>query len=130
MLLPEKYSDAFSTYLSRKKPDAAKQLQSSSANREPRHVRFSESGGSGTSSSCNSPRAVLPIFSFALASPGSGSESAAAKQRIYTAESPPAAILGQRNEVKSGREKSVSSAKKDDSKKNVTKESAKMIKRM
>ena len=72
------YSAAFDTYLSHRKSEAAKQLHS--ANREPRHVRFSNSRGSGTSTSCNSPRAaMLPMSSFALASPRSGSDSETAE---------------------------------------------------
>ena len=123
-----KYSAAFDTYLSRKKSDAAKQLHS--ANREPRHVRFSDSGGSGTSSSCNSPRAaMLPKSSFALASPRSGSDSGTLKQRTYTAESSLAAILGKRKEDKCGNEKSVSAAKESVSKKCAAKEPAKGTKK-
>ena len=93
-----KFSAGFDVYLSRKKSKATKQLYS--ANGQPRHVRFSESGGSGGSSVCSSPRAVLPTSSFAVASSGSGSESGTSKQRSYTAESALAAILGQKKEAK------------------------------
>ena len=95
-------SSAFDAYLSRKKSEAAKQLHS--ANRQPRCVRFSESGGSGGSSVCSSPRsAELPSPSFAVASPGSGSDSGTSRQRTYTAESSLAAILGQRKGVETSR---------------------------
>ena len=116
----QKYSSAFDTYLSHKKSEAAKQLHS--ANRQPRCVRFSESGGSGGSSVCSSPRsAVLPSSSFAVASPGSGSDSRTSRQRTYTAESSLAAILGQ--ELKPVDKGPV--AKKESSKKNSGKESVK-----
>ena len=86
--------------------------------------------GSGTSSSCNSPRAaVLPMSSFVLASPRSGSDSRAVKQRTYTAESSLAAILGKRKEVKSGSKKSVSATKKHASERNFANESAKDAKK-
>ena len=94
----QKYSSAFDAYFSRKKREATKQLHS--ANRQPRHVQFSDSGGSGKSSVCSSPRAVLPSSSFAVASSGSGSEAGSSKQRSYTAESALAAILGQKKEAK------------------------------
>ena len=117
-----KYSSAFDTYLSRKKSEATKQLHS--ANRQPRSVRFSESGGSGGSSVCNSPSyGVLPSSSFAVASPGSGPDSGASRQRTYTAESSLAAILGQKKELKPVDKGPV--VKKDSSKKNSGKESVK-----
>ena len=117
----QKYSSAFDAYLSRKKSEAAKQLHS--ANRQPRHVQFSDSGGSGKSSTCNSPRAVLPSSSFAVASSGSGSEVGSSKQRSYTAESALAAILGQKKEAKpTGKESAV---QKEASPKHVVKDAAK-----
>ena len=94
----KKYSSAFDDYLSCKTSEATKQLYS--ANRQPRHVRFSKSGGSGGSSVCSLPRAVLPASSFAVSSPGSGSESGTSRQHTYTAESALAAILGQKKEAK------------------------------
>ena len=118
----QKYSSAFDTYLSHKKSEAAKQLHSS--NRQPRCVRFSESGGSGGSSVCSSPRsAYLPSSSFAVASPGSGSDSRTSRQRTYTAESSLAAILGQKKELKPVDKGPV--AKKESSKNNSGKESVK-----
>ena len=117
----QKYSSAFDAYLSRKKSEAAKQLHS--ANRQPRHVQFSDSGGSGKSSTCNSPRAVLPSSSLAVASSGSGSEVGSSNQRSYTAESALAAILGQKKEAKpTGKESAV---QKEASPKHVVKGSAK-----
>ena len=94
----EKYSSAFGAYLSRKKSEATKQLYA--ANRQPRHVRFSDSGGSGSSSVCSSPLGLLPASSFAVASPGSSSEAATSGQHTYTAESSLAAIVGQKKETK------------------------------
>ena len=117
-----KYSSAFDAYLSRKKSEATKQLLS--ANRQPRYVRFSESGGLGVSSVCSSPRsAVLSSPSFAVASPGSGSDSGTSRQRTYTAESSLAAILGQKKELKPVDKEPV--AKKETSKKSSGKESVK-----
>ena len=116
------YSSTFDAYLSRKKSEATKQLHS--ANRQPRQVRFSESGGSGGSSVCSSPRGgVLPTTSFAIASPGSGSDAGTSKQRTYTAESSLAAILGQKKELKPVKKSSV--ANKEASNKSAEKESSK-----
>ena len=116
------YSSAFDAYLSRKKSEATKQLHS--ANRQPRQVRFSESGGSGGSSVCSSPRGgVLPTTSFAIASPGSGSDAGTSRQRTYTAESSLAAILGQKKELKPVKKSSV--ANKEASNKSAEKESSK-----
>ena len=118
----QQYSSAFDTYLSHKKSEAAKQLHC--ANLQPRCVRFPESGGSGGSSVCSSPRsAVLPSSSFAVASPGSGSDSGTSRQRTYTAESSLAAILGQKKELKPVDKEPVT--KKGSSKKNSGKESVK-----
>ena len=94
----KQYSSVFDAYLSRRKSEATKQLHN--ANRQPRHVRFSESGGSGGSSVCSSPRTVLPASSFAVASPGSSSEAGTSGQHTYTAESVLVAILGQRKGAK------------------------------
>ena len=117
-----KYSSAFDAYLSRKKSEATKQLHS--ANRELRCVRFSESGGSGGSSVCTSPRyAILPSPLFAVASSGSGSDSGTSRQRTYTAESSLAVILGQKKELKPVDKDPV--AKKQSSKKSSGKESVK-----
>ena len=116
------YSSTFDAYLSRKKSEATKQLHS--ANRQPRQVRFSESGGSGGSSVCSSPRGgVLPTTSFAIVSPGSGSDAGTSRQRTYTAESSLAAILGQKNELKPVKKSSV--ANKEASNKSAEKESSK-----
>ena len=116
----KKYSSAFGAYLSRKKGEATKQLHS--ANRQPRHVQFCDSGGSGKSSVCNSPRAVLPSSSFAVASSGSGSETGSSNCS-YTAESALAAILGQKKEAKPTSKESA--VQKEASPKNVVKDSAK-----
>ena len=121
----QKYSSAFDVYLSRKKSEATKQLHS--ANRQPRHVQFSDSGGSGKSSACNSPRGVLPSSSFAVASSESGSEVGSSKQRSYTAESALAAILGQKKEAKPTSKESA--VRKEASPKLVVKDSAKSQKR-
>ena len=117
----QKYSSAFDAYLSRKKSEATKQLHS--ANRQPRHVQFSDSGGSDRSSFCSSPRAVLPCSSFAVASSGSGSEAGSSKQRSYTADSALAAILGQKKEAKPASKGST--GRKEASPKCVVKDSAK-----
>ena len=117
----QKYSSAFDAYLSRKKSEATKQLHS--ANRQPRHVQFFDSGGSGRSSVCSSPRALLPCSSFAVASSGSGSEAGSSKQRSYTAESALAAILGRKKEAKPASKEST--GRKEASPKRVVKDSAK-----
>ena len=94
-----KNSSVFDAYLSRKKSEATKQLHS--GNRQPRYVHFPESGSSGGSSVCSSPRsAVLPSPSFAVSSFGSGFDSGTPRQRTYTSESSLAAILGQKKELK------------------------------
>ena len=121
----QKYSSAFDAYLSRKKSEATKQLHS--ANRQPRHVQFSDSGGSGKSSACNSPRVVLPSSLFAVASSESGSEVGSSKQRSYTDESALAAILGQKKEAKPTSKESA--VRKEASPKLVVKDSAKSQKR-
>ena len=116
------YSAAFDAYLSRKKSEATKQLHS--ANRQPRQVRFSESGGSGGSSVCSSPRSdVLPATSFAISSPVSGSGAGTSRQRTYTAESSLAAILGQKKEPKPVKKTCVD--KKEAGNKGAEKESSK-----
>ena len=124
----EKYSDAFNAFSSRKKSDAAKQLFS--ANREPRHVRCSESGGMGTSSRCNS--LVLLYFQLlhlSLFLLGTSSDSGTVRQRTYTAESSLAAFLGKSKEVKSDSRKSTTLTKREAPKKISAKNYAKGAKK-
>ena len=109
-----KYSSAFDDYLARKKKEADEQLHN--ANREPRHVRFSESGGSRTSSVCGSPRSVVkPVVSCTATSPGAiaASSSKTSGRRPIVEDSSLAAILERKKGVRSAAaESKVGAAKK------------------